>query len=132
MFKVKRKINFYDCDPAGIIFFSKIFDHCHSAYEELINSLLLSYDYWNNDDFVVPIIHTEADYKSPLKPGNEITINVKVSLLKNSSFELSYECMFNDKISVSVKTVHVVLNKVGWSKVEMEKDLKMGLMKYNV
>ena len=33
MFTIKRKINFFDCDPAGIIFYSRIFEFCHSAYE---------------------------------------------------------------------------------------------------
>ena len=56
MFTVKRKINFYDCDPAGILFYARLFEINHSVYEEMINSFKLKESYWFNDKFVVPII----------------------------------------------------------------------------
>jgi acyl-CoA thioester hydrolase/1,4-dihydroxy-2-naphthoyl-CoA hydrolase len=56
MFTIKRRINFYNCDPAGIMFYGNILFFCHSAYENLISSLKLPFDYWINDDFAVPIV----------------------------------------------------------------------------
>lgn len=63
MFTFSKKIDFFDCDPAGIMFYGRIFELCHSAYEAMIESFNLSEDYWTNDKFVVPIIHSE-DRKS--------------------------------------------------------------------
>ena len=65
MFSLQKKINFYDCDPAGILFFARVFELCHACYEEMINSFKLEADYWSNDSYIVPIIHSEAKYRNP-------------------------------------------------------------------
>jgi len=128
MFTIKRRINFYNCDPAGIMFYGNIFFFCHSAYENLISSFNLAIDYWNNDDFVVPIIHSSADYLKPLVNGDEIDIEINVTQLKDSSFELSYACM-NQKgeLCAEVKTVHVFINKQTWKKTKMDDEIEKGL-----
>ncbi len=95
--RLNEELNFFDCDPAGIIFFSRLFDFCHSAYEQLIDSFDLDEDYWDNPVYVVPIIHTECDYYRPIKYGDEIEIQLSVSNLKNSSFELTYSLLLNDE-----------------------------------
>jgi len=127
MFKVKRKINFYDCDAAGVLFFARIYELCHSAYEELIESFNLEEDYWNNEDYIVPIIKSEASYHKPLRYGEFVIIEIKVSQLKNSSFELNYECK-NEKGEVTnkVRTVHVCVEKKTWKKIELNKKIIEG------
>lgn len=127
MIQTKRNINFFDCDPAGIIFFSRIFDFSHSAYEQLIQSIELDEDYWNNPTYVVPIIHSECDYFKPLKYGDEIRIETSVSVLKNSSFELTYKIKLNDEIYASVKTVHVFVNRKDWTKMEIPTEIVRAL-----
>jgi YbgC/YbaW family acyl-CoA thioester hydrolase len=123
-FTVKRRINFYDCDPAGIIFFSRVFDFAHSAYEQIIQSIEKEEDYWNNNKYVVPIIKSESTYIKPMKYGDEITINVKVSELRTSSFELAYNMLNADgELLCSVKTVHVFVDKKSWEKMEMPKNI---------
>jgi len=123
-FTVKRRINFYDCDPAGIIFFSRVFDFAHSAYEQIIQSIEKEEDYWNNNKYVVPIIKSESTYIKPMKYGDEITINVKVSELRTSSFELSYNIVnIDEELLCSVKTVHVFVDKKSWEKMEMPKNI---------
>jgi YbgC/YbaW family acyl-CoA thioester hydrolase len=127
MFTVKRQINFYECDPAGIIFYSRVFDFCHSAYEQLIMSFQLDQDYWNNPNYVVPIIHSHCDYIKPLKYGDEILIEVSVSILKQSSFELTYKIKLKDEIYALVKTVHVFVSKGDWNKREIPSDIMKAL-----
>lgn len=131
-FTIKRRINFYDCDPAGIIFYSRVFEFAHSAYEQIIQSIEKDEDYWNNDKYVVPIIKSESTYVKPMKYGNEIIINVNVSELRSSSFELSYNIVNTDEeLLCSVKTVHVFVNKKKWEKMDIPEKLKRGLAIYN-
>ncbi|NWF49462.1 MAG: acyl-CoA thioesterase [Ignavibacteriaceae bacterium] len=127
MLTIKSKINFFDCDPAGIIFYSRIFDFCHTAYEEMITEFGLKENYWLNDNYVVPIIHSECSYLKPIKYGEEITINLSVSQLRNSSFELTYAIRRNKELCCQVKTVHVFVDKKEWKKKEMKKPLYDGL-----
>lgn len=129
MFTVNRHINFFDCDPAGIIFFSRVFEFCHSAYEKLIESFELDEDYWDNAIYVVPIVHTECDYYKPLKYGDEISIDVSVSQLKTSSFELTYKLKLDEEVCASVKTVHVFVSREDWNKIEIPTEIMIGLQR---
>ena len=131
MFSVEKRINFYDCDPAGILFFARIYEICHSAYEEMIQSFNLREDYWTNENFVVPILKSEASYHKPIKYGKMITVEIVVGNLRDSSFELNYEIK-NDKYEVctKVKTVHIFVDKNKWKKTEIVEGVKEGLQKY--
>jgi len=128
MFTVKRRINFYDCDPAGILFYAKLFEICHSVYEEMINSFKLKENYWSNDSFVVPIIKTDGAYFKPLRAGDIVSINLSVTLLKGSSFELTYEWINNaGELAAKARTVHVFVNKKRWKKIPINDDIVKGL-----
>ena len=128
MFTIKRRINFYDCDPAGILFYSKLFEISHSVYEEMINSFKLKDNYWSNEKFVVPIIKTDGAYFKPLKAGENISINLSVTLLKNNSFELTYEWIDkSSELAAKARTVHVFVDKRRWKKIPIYEDIVKGL-----
>lgn len=130
-FSIKRRVNFYDCDPAGIIFFSRVFDFAHSAYEQLIQSIKKDEDYWNNDKYVVPIIKSNSTYLKPIKYGDNITINMSINELRSSSFELSYEMISAEsELLCSVKTVHIFVDKKSWKKIGIPENIKNELENY--
>jgi len=128
MYKSKIKINFYDCDPAGILFYAKIYELCHSIYEGMIQSFDLKEDYWTNEDYIVPIIHSEATYQKPIKYNSVIEIELVVSSLSTSAFKLFYKCK-NDagELCVEVKTTHVFVDKKTWKKKQIKDDVRAGL-----
>jgi 1,4-dihydroxy-2-naphthoyl-CoA hydrolase len=131
MFIYKIKINFFDCDPAGILFFARVFNLCHSAYETMIKSFSLKEDYWDNSEYVVPISSSEAKYYKPIKYGETITIELTVEQLRNNSFELGYLCNNEmGEVCAKVKTIHVFVDKHFWKKKEITGEVKAGLEKY--
>ncbi len=131
MHQIKKRISFYDCDPAGILFYGRIFEICHSAYEDLIRSFKLKSNYWDNDEYAVPIIHTEGEYLLPLRPGDEVTVEVTVSKLKESSFELSYACKnVKGEVTNQVKTVHIFVDKKQWKKTPIIDEVRAGLQNH--
>jgi 1,4-dihydroxy-2-naphthoyl-CoA hydrolase len=126
----KVKINFFDCDPAGILFYARVFQICHSAYEFMITSFSLKEDYWNNSEYVIPISSSEAKYYNPIRYGETITIELNVIQLRNSSFELGYSCKNeNGDVCAEVKTIHVFVDKKTWKKKELSKEVRSGLEK---
>ncbi len=128
MITSKKKINFYHCDPAGILFYARLFEICHSVYEEMINSFYLKDNFWQNDDYVVPIVKCEAGFFKPVKPGEEVTVELFVSQLRKTSFELSYEIKNENNVSVaSAKTVHVFVDRKIWKGKEIINSLRNGL-----
>ena len=128
MFTVKKRINFYDCDPAGILFYAKLFEINHSVYEEMISSFNLKLNYWDNDKFAVPIIKTDGAYFKPLKAGETISISLTVTLKKENSFELTYEWTNKDgDLAAKARTVHVFVDKKNWVKIPIQADIVKGL-----
>ena len=131
MFIAKRKINFYDCDPAGILFYAKIYELCHSVYEEMIQSFDLKENYWTNDDYVVPIIHSEAAYHKPLVYNSFVEIELSVSTISSSAFKLAFTCKNdNGELCVEVKTTHVFVDKKTWKKKQIKNDVREGLIQH--
>lgn len=124
MFQTSKKVYFYDADPAGIIFYAAIFKFAHYAYEDLMRSLELERNYFFDDEIVLPIIHAQSDYFSPIKVGEKLLISVVVSQLRDNSFELSYKFTdTNDMIRASAKTVHVCVNKKTFKKIHLPQEL---------
>lgn len=130
MIELKYKISFSDCDPAGIIFYSRVFEYCHRVYEELVNSFGLNENYWSNREYIVPIIKASSNYIKPLKYNDEIIIKLFVQHIKNSSFELHYEIFKDNNLYVTANTVHVFINSVSWEKIEIPVYIKENLLKH--
>ena len=130
-FIYKQRINFYDCDPAGIMFYGNVYRLCHSAYENMIQEFMPEDDYWNSTIFVVPIIKTEASYHKPFLPGETASVEVEVTNLKTSSFELSYNCLNSkNELCIKVRTVHVFVERSTWVKMKMPVQVSKGLQKF--
>lgn len=133
MFEIKRTVYFSDCDPAGILFYVKALEFCHSAYEEFINSFHLNLDFWANENFAVPVKSTEAKYIRAIKYSEIITIKLKVLELRNSSFSIGYLIQSEKgETCVEANSVHVFVDKKNWTKTEIIKEVKENLSKFLV
>jgi YbgC/YbaW family acyl-CoA thioester hydrolase len=132
MYTFHKKINFYDCDPAGILFYARVYEICHAAYEAMIESFNTGEDYWDSEEFIVPVINSGASYHKPIKYGEEVIINITVTQLKSTSFELTYDIR-NGKGEkcVVVNTVHVFVSKKNWKKMNIIDKVKEGLEKHD-
>ena len=131
MYTTKAKINFFDCDPAGIMFFGNVYKLCHSAYEDFIHSLSLDFDLWHENHFAVPILHSEADDLQPLKTGDERTIEMTVLLLKKYMFELYFEIKNkNGELCDRVKTTHIFIDRETKKKIEMNNKIYNALQEH--
>lgn len=128
MITIKRKINFYDCDPAGILFYANLFKISHSVYEEMIAGFKLNDNYWSNSKYVVPIIKTDGAFLKPLAAGENVSINLSVTLLKESSFELTYDWIDRSgELAATARTVHVFVDKKKWKKIPLPAEIQKGL-----
>jgi YbgC/YbaW family acyl-CoA thioester hydrolase len=123
MFTTNVKVYFYDADPAGIIFYASLFKYVHAAYEDFLRSLHTERNFFFDKDYILPIIHAEADYVKPIRVGDELRIDVSVSAIRNSSFEISYRFYKNNgDFTAIAKTVHVCVIKEEFKKIELPKD----------
>ena len=132
MFVEKVKIKMHDTDAAGLIFFGHQFKMAHDVYEEFMMSIGFSFaKLLREKDFFVPIVHAEADYKTPLFVGDELIVTLKIENIGKTSYAVSYE--FNDAKGIcvgAVRTVHVCISKKTKRKISLPKELKLALAKH--
>jgi len=111
MYIYNTKIRLFHTDAANLIFFSNLFNLAHECYEEFLEESGFSIKKILNDNiFLIPIVHAEADYLKPLRVGDKIEIRMSLNSLGKSSFTLDF--VLYDKSgekTAAVKTVNVVI-----------------------
>jgi YbgC/YbaW family acyl-CoA thioester hydrolase len=119
-----RKVDFYQCDPAGILFFANLFNLCHSAYEEMISDFALCENYFKNNEYVVPLLHCSADYKQPIELGEALEIEIRISKLLTHSFELEYNVFSKNCLKAQAKTVHIFISRGTGEKMNIPREIE--------
>lgn len=126
MLTYQTKIKLHETDAAGVLFFSNQFKLIHDAYETLLESIGFGFEKLTQEkNFFLPIVHCEADYKSPLRVGNLIEIQTVVAKVGTSSFTLSYKLLnVSQQLVGTALTVHVAVDKHSRSKIPLSEDFR--------
>ncbi len=132
VFSIQRRIQLFHTDAAGILFYSKAFELAFEAFDALLSSLGVSVAHIiAESDFLLPYVHAEADYLLPLTVGQQVTINVTVENLGDSSCTLRYDFFTPDnEKALTAKTVQVAVNKKTGQKMSLPRPLRDGLERY--
>lgn len=82
-------VRLHDIDGAGIVFFARIQQLAHDAYEEFLASLGHSIaGYIEEGRYIIPIGSVEADYRRPLRQGERIRVRVSLMEMTGSSYRV--------------------------------------------
>ena len=132
MYKIVDKVRLPDTDSAGILFFANYIKLAHIIYEEFISEIGFPLQFViDKSDFLILIVHTEADYKKSLKLGEKYELSLKVSKIGSRSFTLNYTFYNSDNVvSAEIQTVHVLVNKESMKSKTIPEDLRQALEKY--
>jgi len=107
-FTTNVQVHFGDCDPAGIMYFARIFDFSHQVFEEFIDSTDIGWKGWfEQKDYIVPIKHVACDYSLPLFPGQSYRVEAVVAKISESSFEMNYRFSGALGLVALTKMIHV-------------------------
>jgi 1,4-dihydroxy-2-naphthoyl-CoA hydrolase len=131
MHTYRTTIKLHDTDAAGMLFFSNQLKIAHDAYESLFDRIGFCLSkIVHKEKFLLPIVHSETDYKAPLFVGDPIEIRTTVAHVGTTSFTLAYTIL-NDKKEIvgAVKTVHVSVNKQTRKKIPLPAALRAKLKK---
>ena len=107
-FQYRIRVRFSEVDQAGVAYFSRIYEYCHRAFEELLRAAdmplegLLHQVGWG-----LPLVHTEADYHRPLRLGDAISIEVTVLEQTDRRISFGFRVLGEDgQVRARVKHVH--------------------------
>lgn len=128
----KYIIKLHDTDAAGVLFYANQFRIIHDAYQSFLKKIGIDFkEMFRKSDFFIPIVHAEADFKLPLKVGDEIETALSISKIGSSSFTLDYIITDNEGSVVgTAKTVHVTCDSGSMKKIRLPKKIKDGINKF--
>jgi YbgC/YbaW family acyl-CoA thioester hydrolase len=113
MFIYQTVLRLHHTDAAGLLFFAEQFQLAHDAYETFMESIGYPFaPLIRKSEYLLPIVHAEADFLKPLSTGDRIEIQLKADEIGGSSFTLAY-ALLRDRSELvgTVKTVHVLISR---------------------
>ena len=111
MFLYKRVIRVEDTDATGNIYFANLLKMGLEAFEEfLYNESFSLQKMIESKKILIPIVHSEADFFSPITVGSRIDIQLTVSYVGKKSFTHSSEFILNRKRVGKTTIVHVAFS----------------------
>ena len=132
MYSVSTKVKLHYTDAAGVMFFGNYFKLIHDAYEDFLDSFGFNLgNIIDKSDYLILIVHSEADYRQPVRTGQSVNITIVVDKIKNSSFVLNY-IITNEKEEkvANLQTVHIAIDKSNSKKMSLPDELRVHLEKY--
>jgi len=123
---------FQDVDAGGVLFFGRIYDYCHHAYEEMMESEGVDRAlYFAGASYLVPIAHSEADYRKPIRHGERIQVRIDVTRVGKASFTLRYHVTGMDgDLRVEASTVHAFVEKATMRPIPIPEDLRAVFLRH--
>ena len=126
-FRTSVQVRFGDVDHAGIVYYPQFFIYFHEAFEDFFNDAGISYVQLLDERRIgFPTVHVETDYKSPLRYGDQLDIEVTVGKLTNRSLVMRYDGYRHrdGKLSVSCVITTVCVDMDTFTSREIPPDLR--------
>ena len=90
-FEYTTQVRFHQADPAGVLFYGRVFELVNDAYEALVHAAGLGYDdHFGLRGYATPVVHVAADYRRPMAAGETLTVALDVARLGYSSLTLHF------------------------------------------
>ncbi len=92
-FRYPFTVRFADVDHAGIVYYPVFFHYFHVAFEELFRDRMGAAAYLkllDEDKVGFPAVHSECDYKAPLRFSDRAETEVSLEKLGTKSVTLRY------------------------------------------
>ncbi len=131
MFSCKRVIHLQDTDATGVLYFAQQLRLALEVFEEFLQERGLPLrDLLLKKEYLMPIVHAEADYFSPLFVGDSLIIQLSLQNLGTSSFSLGYRYFDekNGKEKGKATIVHVTTSKKTWKSMPIPKEVRECVM----
>jgi 4-hydroxybenzoyl-CoA thioesterase len=97
------RIEWGDCDPAGIVFYPRYFAMFDTSTTALFERALgmTKFEFLKAYDCLgYPMVDTRARFLSPTRYGDDVVIETKLTELKRSSFSVAHLLKKGDRLAV--------------------------------
>ena len=111
MFSIRRtvRVEWADCDAAGIVFFPRYFEMFDTATHHLFEAAG-----WKKaelraqfDMIGYPMVDTRAKFLAPSSFGDDIIIETRIAALRNSSFDVEHRVWKGETLAIEALDTRV-------------------------
>lgn len=112
MFIHTKTIYLHETDATGVLFFSEQFKIAGEALETyFLHQSFSLHQLIKERNFLMPIVHAQANFLQPLHVGDQIEILVELEKIGESSFTICSRFYCQKSEVGNTKIVHVVVSK---------------------
>ena len=117
-------------DAAGVIYFTEALDLAHEATEAFLESVGLPLASLLRPGQVrLPVVHAEADYLHPVRPGDRIELRLSSLRVGHSSISLEWHAVLDGgQDAFRARIVHACIDPDGGSSVAVPGAIREALM----
>lgn len=131
MFTYQTVIHLEDTDATGALYFAAQFNLALRALEGCLIRERMSLGRILRDSmYLMPIVHAEADYFSPLRVGDEVEIQMSLLRKGTSSFTLRYLFRKGEVVVGTVSLVHVTVSRETQASIPIPEEIQALLHKF--
>ena len=126
MYRYQTRVHLHNTDATGVIYFSDQLKLALQAFENFLRQGPFSLKGILESSYLMPIVHAEADYLSPLTVDDEVDIVLYLHKMGTSSFTISYD-FFHKESSIlagTAKITHVLTLKETKKSTPIPEELK--------
>ena len=109
-----RVVRLADTDATGVIYFSNVQQICMESFEDFLDTFGVRLSKMLEQGPVhLPVVHVEADYLAPMKAGDHLKVEMRLSKIGTTSFSFKYNifCKEEGLVIATLLITHVVLDR---------------------
>lgn len=133
-FEHSLAVRFHEVDPAGIVFFGRIFGYAHDAYEAWIREIGFPLEVPIAErGYALPLARAEADFHKPIGAGARLHVLLEVAAIGTASFTVRARILGADgEPRATVETTHVCVDPAQGRSRPIPEGLRAAIEPYRV
>ena len=120
-------VSYFQYDQQGVVFNMWYFGWFDDAMTQFLGEVGYPHAAMNADGFDVQLVHTEADWRDPVRYGEQVMIDVATERVGSTSFTLSFGVRVGAQARSTGRTVYVVVSTDGSGKRPVPPELRASL-----
>ncbi len=118
-FSTTTRVRFSDEDHAQIVYFPRFFHFFHVAFEDLFEHAGIGYRACLDEGVGWPAVHAEADFESPARFGDLLSIELGVERIGRTSASFLYRASVEGRSVARAKVVVACLDMRSYRAMEI-------------
>ena len=126
VFQTTLQVRFGHVDPAGIVYFPRIFDYLHDVFEEVWEEHVGTryYHLLLEKRVGFPLVHSDVDFDYPLRFGDRPEVVVTCFKVGHSSLGLRYRIRKDDVTCVDARLITVCVDTESMTTLEIPREFR--------